>query len=223
MGILDRMNRVIKSNLNALVDQAEDPEKLIAQTIVDMEREVKTAQGEIVTTLGTAKRLLQKAKESQAEVASWEDRAVLALREGDEDLAREALKRKAIAQADAHEHKLHAAQAESSAAKMKDTLESVKSKIEELKARKGTLAAGVRRARQAGSAGSSRYGSSTFDDLDRMTSRIDQLEAEVEVHDVLEDPRRLDVDARFRELEKKAGLSGVDDELASLKAKLKND
>ncbi len=44
MGIFSRMNRVIKSNLNSLVDKAEDPEKLIGQTIMDMESEVKRAK-----------------------------------------------------------------------------------------------------------------------------------------------------------------------------------
>ena len=53
-----------------------------------------------------------------------------------------------------------------------------------------------------------------------MAGKIDQLDAEVEVHGVLEDPKRADVDARFRALEKKAGGTAVDDELAALKAKL---
>ena len=81
----------------------------------------------------------------------------------------------------------------------------------------------VRRAREAppaaGSAGG-RFGSQTFDDLERMTGRIDQLEAEVEAASVLEDPARVDVDARFRELEKRAGSGAVDDQLAALKKKL---
>ena len=57
MGIFDRFNRVLKSNLNSLVDRAEDPAKLLDQTVVDMETELKRAKRDLVTQLGTAKRL----------------------------------------------------------------------------------------------------------------------------------------------------------------------
>ena len=99
MGIFDRFNRVLKSNLNSLVDRAEDPAKLLDQTVLDMENELKRAKKELVTQLGTAKRLEKKVAEHDEEVKGWEDKAVLALRAGDEMLAREALKMKQKAKA----------------------------------------------------------------------------------------------------------------------------
>ncbi|MBC7171851.1 MAG: PspA/IM30 family protein [Polyangiaceae bacterium] len=224
MGIFGRLTNVIKSNLNALVDQAEDPEKLIGQTVLDMEAELKKARRELVTTLGTAKRLEKKAVELGEEAAGWEEKAVLALRSGDEELAREALRRKTRTLKEAENVRAQAAQQASAGDAMKDTIERVERKIDDLKARKGTLAAQVRRAREAppevAGVSSSRFGSETFDELERMTSRIDQLDAEVEVHQVLEDPKRADVDARFRKLERSATDDTVDDELAALKRKL---
>src|SRR5690606_9846239 len=110
MSIFGRLNQVIKSNLNSLVDQAEDPEKLIGQTVIDMEAELKKARREIVTTLGTSKRLDKRALELDAEAAGWEEKAVLALRAGDEPLAREALLRKARATAEAGRVRGQAAQ-----------------------------------------------------------------------------------------------------------------
>ena len=53
-----------------------------------------------------------------------------------------------------------------------------------------------------------------------MSGRIDQLDAEVEVHGVIDDPKRAEVDARFRALEKQVGGDAVDDELSALKKKL---
>jgi phage shock protein A len=53
-----------------------------------------------------------------------------------------------------------------------------------------------------------------------MADHIDQLDAEVEAHNLLEDPKRAELDARFRELESEEGEDGIDDELAALKAKL---
>ena len=195
MGIFSRFNRVLKSNLNSMLDKAEDPAKLIDQTIIEMEKELKEARKELVQTLGASKRLDKKKAELEEEVAKWEDKAVLALKAGDEELAREALKMKQRVARDAEQ-------------------------IDDLKARKSTLAAKVRRARSGpdDDAVSGRGGA--FADLERLSSRIDGLEAEVEVHDVLDDPGRRDVEARFRELERKAGTTKVDDELEALKRRL---
>lgn len=224
MGIFSRLNSVIKSNLNSMLDKAEDPEKLIGQTVMDMESEVKKARRELVTALGTAKRLTKKQQEHEDEAAEWEEKAVLALRGGDEALAREALKRKQRALKNADAARRQAMAQEAAADEMKDTLERVEQKIDDLKARKGTLAADVRRAREAPSAApassASRFGSATFDDLDRMADGIDQLEAEVEASKLLEDPDRADVDARFRRLEKEMTGGALDDELSALKKKL---
>ncbi|MDH5492166.1 MAG: PspA/IM30 family protein [Myxococcales bacterium] len=223
MGIFSRLNTVIKSNLNALVDQAEDPEKLISQTVVEMKAELKKAKRELVTTLGTAKRLEKDAVAAQEEAEGWEEKAILAVRQGDDELAREALRRKTKAGQEAETIRRRAREQESAALEMKETLDRLEEKIEDLQARKATLASQVRRAREtpgggAGSAG--RFGSSTFDDLERMSGRIDQLDAEVEAHGVLEDPKRLEVDARFRELERAGAGGAVEDELAALKKKL---
>ena len=225
MGIFSRLNTVIKSNLNALVDAAEDPEKLISQTVIDMKSEMKKAKRELVTTLGNAKRLEKKRIELEEDVANWEEKAVLALENGDDDLAREALRRKRRMTKEAERVRTQAAQAATAAEEMKSTLERLDEKVDDLEARKTSLAAQVRRTREAPSteplaAGGSRFGSETFDELDRMAGRIDQLDAEVEAHQLLEDPARADVDARFRALERGSGDGEVEDELAALKAKL---
>jgi len=135
MGIFSRFNRVLKSNLNSMMDRAEDPAKLIDQTIREMENELKEAKKELVQTLGTAKRLEKKKAELEEEIAKWEDKAVLALEAGGEALAREALKFKQKAQRDADEAHGRATEAENAAFEMKDTLEEIEQKIEDLKAR----------------------------------------------------------------------------------------
>jgi phage shock protein A len=222
MGIFSRLNTVIKSNLNSLVDKAEDPEKLISQTIVDMEAELKKARRELVGTLGAAKRLEKKRIEHEDEAASWEDKAVLALRQDDEELAREALRRKARALKEVQQVRRQANLQAAAADEMKDTLERIEDKIEDLKARKTTLAAQVRKARDEPSTGGSRFGgASAFDDLERMAGQIDQLDAEVEVSDVLDaGPNRAELEAKFRKLERESEGGAVDDELAALKQKL---
>jgi phage shock protein A len=203
-----------------MMDNAEDPAKLINQTIIEMEGELKNAKKELVQTLGAAKRLDKKKAELEEEVAKWEDKAVLALKAGDEELAREALKMKQKTQRHAEEAARQAAEQEKSAFQMKDTLEEIEQKIEDLKARKSTLAAKVRRARQEpDELGTSGRGGA-LGDLERLSGRIDSLEAEVEAHDVLDDADTRDIEARFRDLERKAGRNQVDDELDALKKRL---
>lgn len=220
MGIFSRFNRVLKSNLNSMMDRAEDPAKLLDQTVHEMERELKEAKKELVQTLGTAKRLEKKKVELEEEVAKWEDKAVLALKSGDEALAREALKFKQKAQRDAEEAGGRAVEAENAAFEMKDTLEEIEQKIDDLKARKGTLAAKVRRARQDPNDDSISGRGGAFGDLERLSGRIDQLESEVEAHDVLDDPQARDFDQRFRRLEREMTTDKVDDELEALKRRL---
>ncbi len=224
MGIFNRLNRVIKSNLNALIDQAEDPEKLIGQTVADMKSALARAQRELVEALGSARRLAKKQEELEREAQDWERKAVLALEQDDEHLAREALRRKHRSLAEVERVKTRAAEQATTADAMKAQLERIEAKLDDLKARQKTLAAQVRQARErpvrAGAAVGERLGDSAFSDLDRMADQIDQLDAEVEAHQVLDDPKRAELDARFRELESGQKDDVIEDELAALKAKL---
>lgn len=224
MGIFSRLNRVIKSNLNALIDQAEDPDKLIGQTVADMKSALGRARSELIAALGSAKRLDKKEKELEAEAVEWERKALLALEQDDEDLAREALRRKARTLKEAQQVRARAAEHATTADAMKGQLEQIEAKLDDLKARQKTLAAQVRQARTQPAApdttASDRLGGGAFSDLERMADHIDQLDAEVEAHHLLEDPKRTELDARFRELESEQDDDGIEDELASLKAKL---
>ncbi|UCF48257.1 MAG: PspA/IM30 family protein [Myxococcales bacterium] len=224
MGIFSRLNRVIKSNLNALIDQAEDPDKMIGQTVADMKSALKRARKDLIESLGSAKRLEKKEKDLQQEAADWEQKAILALEREDEDLAREALRRKSRTLREAQNIRARAAEQATAVDAMKAQLERVEDKLDDLKARQKTLAAQIRRARDQqpdpAQPTGDRLGGGAFSDLERMADQIDQLDAEVEAHHLLEDPKRTELDARFRALESEEGEDDVNDELAALKAKL---
>ncbi|MDD9937141.1 MAG: PspA/IM30 family protein [Myxococcales bacterium] len=222
MGIFSRLNNVVRANVSGMLDKAEDPESLINQTIREMESGLKQAHQELVETLGHAKRLEQEAEEARAEVAKWEQRATLAVRKGEDSLARDALKQKLQASKKAERLDGQAAQNHSAVDKMKDTLDSIEHKIEELRAKKAALASQVRAAREAGTGTSSGGlgGGSAFDGLERLTHKVDQLEAEVEASSVLDDTKKAELEARFRDLEKSSEAFEVEDELAALKRKV---
>ena len=218
MSMFERFQRVVKSNLNSLADQAEDPGKVLDQLVLDLEAELRRSKQDRITQLGTAKRLEKKAEEHAQELQEWEDKAVLALRAGDEGLARDALKMKQKVKASHEGARRQAEAAASAVAQLADAITQAEVKLEDLKARKGTLAAQVRRARNTGVAGAP--SGAGLSGLEALTGRIDQLEGEIEAAGVLDDPDRARVDARFRELERTSGGGVVEDELAALKRKL---
>ena len=224
MGIFSRLNRVIKSNLNALIDQAEDADKMIGQTVADMKSALKRARKDLIEAMGSAKRLENKEKDLEQEAVDWEQKAILALERDDEDLAREALRRKSRTLREAQNVRARVAEQTSATNAMKAQLERIEEQLDDLKARQKTLGAQVRRARSQQPDPTrptgDRLGGGAFSDLERMADQIDQLDAEVEAHQLLEDPKSAELDARFSALESEEGEDEVNDELAALKAKL---
>ena len=94
MGLFDRLGRVVRANLNDLVSKAEDPEKILEQTIEDMGKDLIELKQAFAQTMGSQKRTEGQYTKALQEANSWEQRAKLALSKGEETLAREALVRK---------------------------------------------------------------------------------------------------------------------------------
>jgi phage shock protein A len=219
VGIFNRVSAIVRANLNSLVDHTEDPDKLIDHTIHEMEDGLKRARRELVAAVASVKRLEAEAAQQAEDAARWEDKAGLALRKGDEELAREGLKQKLASSKKQERLLAQAAEAKRAADGMKSSLDELEKKTGDLRARKGVLAAQVRAARESATEPGLPRGTA-FDDLERLTSRVDQMEAEVEAASVLDDVKRAELEARFRELEQQSESAVVDDELAALKRKV---
>ncbi len=223
MGMLDRLGRAIKSNLNSIIDKAEDPAKMIAQTIEEMQDELKKARADLVSSLATVKQLEKKLKDQTEESANWEKRAMLALEHGDDELAREALRRKKKAEGDAADTDRTREQQAAYVTELKATIDQLERKVEELKARKNTLASQVGNARAA--TGNTSLGGSNTGAVGRlreMQDKIESMEAEAEATELLVDPKKADLEERFRKLERGETTDSLEDELATLKNRLKS-
>src|SRR5688500_2634679 len=93
MGIFDRLSTLIKSNINDLITSAEDPEKMLNQIIVDMRDQLVRAKQQVATAIADEKRLRDQTDAEIRQAQDWEQKAMLALQAGKEDLAKQALVR----------------------------------------------------------------------------------------------------------------------------------
>jgi phage shock protein A len=221
MGIFARLAALIKSNLNDLISNAEDPEKMLNQVVIDMAQQLIEAKKQVAIAIADEKRLAKQAEAEAAKAAEWERRAMMAVRAGDDVLAKEALQRKKEHDGLATVYKDQWAKQKKQVDQLKMALRILNSKIEEAKRKKQVLLARKRRAEAQKKIQETMAGlnnASAFETFDRMAERIDQIEAEAEAATELAEEATGDVlKHRFDRLEAE---QGADDELTILKQKM---
>ena len=217
MGLFDRLSRVVRANINDLVSKAEDPEKVLEQAVIDMQEDLVQLRQAVARSIATQKRTEQQYNKNQSEANTWQQRAQLALSKGDENLAREALVRKKSFADTAASLKSQLDQQSNQVATLKRNLIAVESKISEAKTKKDMLRARANAAkanRQLQDSVNNIGTKSAMGAFERMEDKVMQLEAESETAQEL---GGTGIEQQFAALE--AG-SGVDDELATMKAQL---
>ncbi|MBK6461864.1 MAG: PspA/IM30 family protein [Myxococcales bacterium] len=221
MGIFSRLAQLIKSNLNDLISKSEDPEKMLNQIVLDMNNQLVEAKKQVAASIADEKRLAKQHEQEAANAAEWERRAMMALRAGNEELAKEALSRKKEHDELAQTFNDQWSKQKASVDQLKRALRMLNDKIEEAKRKKNVLVARKKRAEAQKSIQETMHGlkdQSAFETFDRMSAKIDQLEAEAEAGAELQEEYSGDVLAsRFQSLERDAG---AEDELAALKRKM---
>jgi len=222
MGILDRIRTVLKANINALISKAEDPEKMLNQLIMDMNEQLLEAKKTVAMSIADEKKLERQALENKAQGEDWEKKAMLAVKAGKDDLAKEALLRKQEYDGYAASFQKEFESQHASVEQLKDALRQLQSKIEEASRKKNLLIARAKRAeaqKQIQQTMGSLSANSSFDTFDRMAQKVDQVEAEAEamkeLGEVTADQKLED---KFKELESSDSTS--DKLLEDLKAKM---
>ncbi|MCG5052169.1 MAG: PspA/IM30 family protein [Myxococcales bacterium] len=222
MGFFSRLGTLIKSNLNDLISRAEDPKKMLDQLVLDMQSQLVEAKKQVAVSIADEKRLKKQLEEQTELSAEWERKAMLAVRAGDDVLAREALKRKGEHEAQATEFGKQWELQKAAVEKLKEQLRTLNDRIEEAKRKKNVLVARQKRAEAQKAIQDTMQGLSdnnAFDAFERMASKVDQIEAEAEASTELGGELTGDTLAhKFKALE--SGGAGADDALAALKAKM---
>ena len=224
MGIFDRFSSLLKSNINDLITSAENPEKMLNQIIVDMRDQLAKAKQQVAAAIADEKRLRDQTDAEFKQAADWEQKAILALQQGREDLAKQALVRHT-------EHLQHGQQLEQTweqhrfeTDKLKNQLRDLNDKIEEAKRKKNLLLARQRRAeaqKRIANTMSSLSEKSAFEAFARMEERIEnnerQIKASAEIDEEFSGDR---LASEFKALEKGHGAMSADAQLLALKQKM---
>lgn len=224
MGIFDRLATLLKSNINDLISRAEDPEKMLDQIVVDMRNQLARAKQQVAAAIADEKRLKDQAEAEEKAAADWEAKAMLAIKEGRDDLAKQALVRQS-------EHQEHANQLfttwqahQLETEKLKNSLRDLNDKIEEAKRKKNLLLARQRRAQaqqKISETMSSMSEKSAFEAFARMEEKITSNERMIKASSEIDEEfsgDRLSHD--FKRLEKSAGSASADQQLLALKQKM---
>jgi phage shock protein A len=224
MGIFDRLSTLIKSNLNDLISSAENPEKMLNQIIIDMRTQLAKAKQQVAGAIADERRLHDQVETEYKQVQDWEKRAMLAVQEGRDDMAKQALMRH-------NEHMLHAQQLDATwqshkaeTEQLKGALRELNDKIEEAKRKKNLLVARQKRAeaqKRIQDTMSSVSEKSAFEAFARIEARVEENErrnlANAEI-DAEFSGDRLTRD--FQALEAGAPAVGADAQLLALKRKM---
>ena len=221
MGFLGRLAQLIKSNLNDLINKSEDPEKMLNQVIVDMSQQLIEAKKQVAVAIADEKRLYKQFGAEAKKSQDWEQKAMLAVRSGDDALAKEALLRKKEHDSIAAQYQEQWERQKTLTDQLKTALKALNAKIGEAQRKKNVLIARKRRADAMKSIQETMSGlsdASAFETFDRMAEQIDQMEAEAEAGAEVAEQYTGDIlKHRFSELE---ATAGADQELEALKRKM---
>jgi phage shock protein A len=207
MGIFSRLKTLISSNVNDVISKAEKPEKMLNQLIIDMQEQLLESKRAVALAIADEKKLERELANQEAQAQEWEKKAMLAVKAGKDDLAREALLRKQEYDKAASEYRKQWESQKASVEKLKESLRELQNKIEEAQRKKNLLIARAKRAeaqQKIQNTMSSVSGNrSAFDAFDRMAQKVDQMEAQADAAKELEDfSSNNNLEKRFAELEK---------------------
>ncbi|KAM7497649.1 hypothetical protein LguiA_022063 [Lonicera macranthoides] len=213
MNLFDRFARVIKSYANAIISSFEDPEKILEQAVVDMNDDLIKMRQATAQVLGSQKQLENKYKASKQASEDWYRRAQLALGKGDEDLAREALKRRKSYADNANALRAQLDQQKGVVDNLVSNTRLLESKIQEARSKKDTLKARAQSAKTSTKVNEMLGNvnvSSSLSAFEKMEEKVLAMESQA---DALGQLTTDDLEGKFQLLES----SSVDDDLKSLK------
>ena len=220
MGIVTRFINVIRAYTNSFLDKAEDPEKMLQQMLSDLETQKRQAKQRMTEALALQKRLERDTEKENQEAEKWEQKAILAVQNEKDELAKEALVRKNEHQRRANEFEIQLEKHRSNAEVLKSGYQKMEDKIEEIKRKKGLLMAKQKQAEAQEKIYQTIEGigdtSGTIETMDRIEEKVETMQSKAEAYqEISMDTEKESLERKFDEL--KGTPENIETELLELK------
>ena len=215
MGLLDRISRLVRSNVNHLVTGAEDPEKVLQQTVLDMQSDLVSMRQAVAQAIATQKRTERQCEQAKRTAAEWYNRAQLALQKGNDEVARDALTRRQTYIQTGQTLSPQITQQREIVQQLKANMGQLERKISEARTQKDMYIARARAAQSSVRLNEMiRSNTSSTNAFEKMEARVLDLEAQAEVTAAMGTDS---IDQQFAQLENQ---NNVDAQLAQLKSQM---
>ncbi|QIR40230.1 PspA/IM30 family protein [Tolypothrix sp. PCC 7910] len=220
MEVMKRILRVFRANLNSLIGSTEDPEQILEKTVLDMQENLMQLRRGVAQAIAIQKRTERQAAAAESTAEEWYRRAQLALQQGNETLAKEALTKRRVYQETAKALSNQRSEQNGVVDKLKQDMRTLELKISEAKTKKDMFIARARSAEASTKLQEMLNGVSSTSSLnafERMEDKVLQIEAQSEAMVQLGGD---DLQKKFASLE---STNDIDAELAAMKVQVFDD
>lgn len=217
MSIFTRVRDLLSANVNAMLDSAEDPEKMANEYLRQLNNELFEAKTSVAASMADATRLNRQEAEYNAQTEEWSRKAEAALRAGNEELARAALARKVQASKLAEQYTQQSDQQEQQVEQLQQALVQLETRISETKAKRDLIIAKKNRAQTQEAVQRTVRGLNNVNALDKLDQLDQRLDERLDRADAMAKLEGGTLESKFRDIERD---QEVDSELAELKRKL---
>ena len=222
MAIFERMSDLIRSNINDLIDRAENPEKMVKQIIIDMEDQLRKATQGLGTAMGSYNQVKKQLETAQEQSNGWQAKAKTCLEQGNEDLAKKALENKVKQDKLVAQYQEMTDSMEAQVNDIKSQIEVLKQKLEEARSKQATLTARSQMA-DAKSQMAKTLGhmdsKSAFAKMDKMEQKIEAKEAQADAFSEVSGVQESENDP-FAQMDKE---NSINEELEKLKKQMNEE
>ncbi len=215
MNVFSRVMDIVNSNINSLLDKAEDPEKMIRLMIKEMEDTIIESKTACAAKMAEEKRIIKKADELKSSINRWESRAVLAISNGKDDLAKEALIEKKNCISDLNKKENELVNIGEYIKESKDDINKLEEKLKATKAKHKAIQERAKHVEEERKAQEALHNADKYS-FDDINEKIDRMAS---MNDLNKDTTEETLEQKFARME---GMSDIERELDELKKKLEN-
>jgi len=218
MSIFARVSDIFKANVNDMLDKMEDPEKMVKQMIIEMEEALVKATSALAKAMANERNLRKQQENAVLQAKQWEDKAAMALKAGNADLAKQALSKKIVFDGQVKQYDAMTAQASSTTSQLRSQLDTLKMRLDEARMKQATLVARAQTAKtqkEFSTVMGSNVGQGAFAKFEKMEKKIEGMEAEAQAFSELSGDAP--ADDPFKDMEKDMQLEA---EMAKLMEKM---